>query len=160
MLQNRLWTAARLMIREWPNEYFCPLHKKSGNGASSLPGVQLLKNSMGEGSGMNSGAPDLAPSNWVNIDDFELWFLELGHNTSPRRKPGVRSIIMLILWELWKERNSRIFNKAAKSPEQLFRNIQDEARTWVRAGNKSLDEVLPTVGHQLGVVELSNNHVI
>jgi len=25
MLQNRVWTAARLLLREWPNEYFCPL---------------------------------------------------------------------------------------------------------------------------------------
>jgi hypothetical protein len=25
MLQNRIWTAARLMIRGWPNEYFCQL---------------------------------------------------------------------------------------------------------------------------------------
>jgi hypothetical protein len=25
LLQNRVWTADRLMHREWPNEYFCPL---------------------------------------------------------------------------------------------------------------------------------------
>jgi hypothetical protein len=25
MLQNRLWTADRLLLRQWPNEYFCPL---------------------------------------------------------------------------------------------------------------------------------------
>jgi hypothetical protein len=25
MLQYRIWTAARLLIREWPNEYFCQL---------------------------------------------------------------------------------------------------------------------------------------
>jgi hypothetical protein len=25
MLQNRVWTADRLLLRQWPNEYFCPL---------------------------------------------------------------------------------------------------------------------------------------
>jgi hypothetical protein len=25
MIQNRVWTADRLLLREWPNEYFCPL---------------------------------------------------------------------------------------------------------------------------------------
>ena len=25
LLQNRIWTADRLMLREWPNSYFCPL---------------------------------------------------------------------------------------------------------------------------------------
>ena len=25
MLQNRIWIAARLMLRQWPNEYFCQL---------------------------------------------------------------------------------------------------------------------------------------
>jgi hypothetical protein len=24
MLQNRVWTADRLLRRQWPNQYFCP----------------------------------------------------------------------------------------------------------------------------------------
>jgi len=29
MLQNRIWTAARLQIRGWPNEYFCQVYLRS-----------------------------------------------------------------------------------------------------------------------------------
>jgi hypothetical protein len=25
MLQNRVWTADRLLLKEWPNDYFYPL---------------------------------------------------------------------------------------------------------------------------------------
>jgi hypothetical protein len=29
MLQNRIWTADRLLMREWPNQYFCPLCRRN-----------------------------------------------------------------------------------------------------------------------------------
>jgi hypothetical protein len=29
MLQNRIWTTDRLLLREWPNDYFCPLCRQN-----------------------------------------------------------------------------------------------------------------------------------
>jgi hypothetical protein len=29
LLQNRIWTADRLLAREWPNQYFCPLYRRN-----------------------------------------------------------------------------------------------------------------------------------
>jgi hypothetical protein len=55
-------------------------------------------------------------------------------------------MVMLIVWEIWKERNRRIFNNAARPTDLLISAIQDEARTWIRAGNKGLELVMPSAG--------------
>jgi hypothetical protein len=52
-------------------------------------------------------------------------------------------MVMLTTWELWRERNNRVFSRSSRMPEQVFRAIQEEARTWVRAGNRGLEAVLP-----------------
>lgn len=41
MLQNRIWTAARLQLREWPNDYFCPLCVRNLETVSPVSGVLL-----------------------------------------------------------------------------------------------------------------------
>ena len=58
---------------------------------------------------------------------------------------GVRSMIMLTAWKIWKERNNRVFQRSSRTLEQVFRAIQDEARTWVRPGNRGLEELLPSL---------------
>jgi hypothetical protein len=52
-------------------------------------------------------------------------------------------MIMLTVWEIWKERNNRVFSKITRTSEQVFSAIQDEAKIWIRAGNRGLEMVLP-----------------
>jgi hypothetical protein len=58
-------------------------------------------------------------------------------------------MIMLTAWELWRERNNRVFNRSSRAPEEVFRAVQDEARMWIRAGNRGLETVLPPMGQLL-----------
>jgi hypothetical protein len=58
-------------------------------------------------------------------------------------------MVMLTTWELWRERNNRVFSRSSRTPEQVFRAIQEEARTWVRAGNRGLEAVLPHLEQSL-----------
>lgn len=71
----------------------------------------------------------------------------------------MRSMAMLTLWELSKERNNRVFNKITRLPEKLFRAIQDEAKMWVRTGNRGLEEILPPTGQTVVSVVGTINHV-
>jgi len=54
------------------------------------------------------------------------------------RREGVHSMIMLTSWEIWKERNNRVFNQRCNSAVQVFQAIHEEAKVWIRAGNKGL----------------------
>ena len=48
------------------------------------------------------------------------------------------SLTMLISWEIWKERNSRVFRHHETSATALMTSIKQEALDWVAAGAKDL----------------------
>ena len=49
---------------------------------------------------------------------------------------------MLITWEVWKERNARIFNRQETSVTMLLEKIKAEANLWIVAGAKALRDVI------------------
>jgi hypothetical protein len=55
----------------------------------------------------------------------------------------VASLAMLILWEVWKERNNRVFNNKRAPSQVVFDRVKDEARLWVLAGAKNLGYFMP-----------------
>lgn len=49
---------------------------------------------------------------------------------------------MLVCWEIWRERNRRIFKGESRSVRQLMPLICDEASLWATAGNKGIQMLL------------------
>jgi hypothetical protein len=45
---------------------------------------------------------------------------------------------MLISWELWKERNARIFDPKKATSDSIFFKVRDELDRWVMAEVKHL----------------------
>jgi hypothetical protein len=45
---------------------------------------------------------------------------------------------MLISWELWKERNVRIFDRKEATCDNIFFKVRDELDRWVMAEAKHL----------------------
>jgi hypothetical protein len=58
--------------------------------------------------------------------------------THEGRKKSIASLLMLVSWEIWKERNARTFNNMSTMPTIIYDKIKLEARTWVLAGAKQL----------------------
>jgi hypothetical protein len=54
---------------------------------------------------------------------------------------GWRSLLILVCWELWKERNARIFRTTFIHRGQLVLKIKEEARCWILAGAKHLRDI-------------------
>jgi hypothetical protein len=143
MLQNRIWTAARLQIRGWPNEYFCPLCIRNLETVLHLFHECCFSRIIWEKVGTWIMAGELRPANWGQANDLGQWFVDMGSSGQRSTRDGVRSMIMLTVWEIWKERNNRVFSKITRTSEQVFSAIQDEAKIWIRAGNRGLEMVLP-----------------
>jgi hypothetical protein len=81
------------------------------------------------------------PANWELGDFLPAWFDNLTTSSSSNKARGMRSLAILVVWSSWMERNARIFKGTSCTDDQLFSNLQDNARTWVLAGAKNLQEV-------------------
>ena len=77
--------------------------------------------------------PSLLPANWEQAKDVKEWFLQLVNRIPPPIKEGIRSLIMLTLWEIWRERNGRVFRKEGRRMPKIMEAIFDEAGIWAYA---------------------------
>lgn len=100
LLQNRLWTAARLQIRGWPNDYFCSLCIRNLETASHLFQECCFSLQLWDKVGSWIAEPSMRPRNWAQIDDLRSWYLQLSSGATAAKKEGVRSMAMLTMWEL------------------------------------------------------------
>ena len=56
---------------------------------------------------------------------------------------AMASLTLLTTWELWNERNARVFNNKHSPPLVILDRIKREARMWVLAGAKRMGEMMP-----------------
>ena len=84
--------------------------------------------------------PALVPS---TLDTkFSSWWRK-GLRLIPKDlQKGFNSLVILVVWETWKHRNSCIFEHARPSIPDLLRVIADECSFWGLAGASKLQELL------------------
>jgi predicted DNA-binding ribbon-helix-helix protein len=69
------------------------------------------------------------------------WFLALSGGVNSVKAKGMKSLVTLVCWTIWRERNARIFNREEKTISRLITEIKDEAGQWYRAGAKNLGPI-------------------
>ena len=55
---------------------------------------------------------------------------------------AIRSLSLLVIWEIWCERNARVFRKQETSVPGLLSKIKNEAAVWALAGAKDLKSLI------------------
>jgi hypothetical protein len=63
--------------------------------------------------------------------------------SSGQNRKGMTSLAMLIIWEIWNERNDRVFKNKRATSQVIFDRITKEAKLWVVAGAKNLSQLMP-----------------
>jgi hypothetical protein len=81
---------------------------------------------------------ELEPVSWTITANVREWFILRMNQLPSSAKNGLRSLIVLTIWEIWRERNSGIFMKKGKQVQGIVEAIQDKANTWAQVGNKGL----------------------
>jgi hypothetical protein len=71
MLQNRIWTAARLQLRGWPNDYFCQLCIRNLETTAHLFLECYFLKAIWDKVSSSIMVMDLKPANWEHICDLE-----------------------------------------------------------------------------------------
>jgi hypothetical protein len=58
------------------------------------------------------------------------------------KRKGADTLFALVAWELWKERNARLFRNEAANIAQFLAKIKHIADLWIDAGARHLGEVV------------------
>lgn len=58
-------------------------------------------------------------------------------------RKALKLVIILVTWELWCERNARIFRRLATTPAMIVAKVKEEARTWIMTRAVRLTETIP-----------------
>jgi hypothetical protein len=58
-------------------------------------------------------------------------------------RKAMASITLLVTWEIWNERNDRVFHNKSAPLHVMLDRIKREARLWVIAGAKRLGDIMP-----------------
>lgn len=110
LLQNRLWTAARLQLRGWQNNYFCALCERNSRDVWHL--VALW-----------SACTSLQPSNLEAMNELDDCLSQVIRGGGKR----THSMAIMTLWIIWKQRNAIIFRGARRRTQALLVEIKDLA---------------------------------
>jgi hypothetical protein len=141
LTQNRIWTANRLQKRGWPNCGLCPLCKQETESVCHLfihcRYVVRLWNLIR----VWLGIPGIMPGQWVGLS-INNWWNQMTSGATPNRR-AIASLSLLVTWEIWAERNARVFHNKHAPPSVMLDKIKREARLWVLAGAKRLGEIMP-----------------
>ena len=115
ILQNRVWTADRLERRGWPNGKTCPLCRREDETARHLFFTCRFTIRIWGMVKAWLGLEDFVPADWGTFEDVQSWWshLLLAH---PARRKALASLLMLVSWEIWNERNQRTFKNVSTLP--------------------------------------------
>ncbi|CAL5041675.1 unnamed protein product [Urochloa decumbens] len=69
---------------------------------------------------------------------IQEWWHQLRNQLLSHKRKGFDSLFALITWQLWKERNARLFRDAVSTPLQLLGRIKREGDDWIAAGAQKL----------------------
>ena len=88
----------------------------------------------------------------LNVNDRELigWWKAVRKRLQKADRLCFDSVVVLISWFLWKERNNRTFDRVSNSVPQLLSLLLDELIAWFWAGCKRLEPLLLLLGRLSG----------
>ena len=143
VINNRIWTADRLQKRGWPNCNMCPLCKQVQESAAHL--LFKCRYTVRVWNMIKAwlGLHDIYPQNWAMVDTVKNWWSANASNRTQSRRP-LTCLMLLVSWEIWKERNARVFRNVAVPVGVLVARIKDEMALWCLAGAKHLCNINAT----------------
>jgi hypothetical protein len=69
------------------------------------------------------------------------WWLKKRQLMESEKSRGFDALVLLVSWELWKERNARIFRNEVRSLLTITNQIKEEGELWIQAGFSHLAAV-------------------
>jgi hypothetical protein len=130
IVRYRVWTANRLAKRGLPHNEKCifcnaaeedPQHLFMGCAVINITWSSILT---------WAGLAQVIPLNNPNL---RFWWNQAASNLQNKSKKKLNTMVILVIWTIWKERNGRVFENKVRTLLQILDQIKSEARLWVLA---------------------------
>ena len=69
--------------------------------------------------------------------------MESGDPQEGDARKALATLVMVVAWKVWNERNARVFRNKSITTTMLVKKIKDDAAMWCFAGTKALSNVMP-----------------
>ncbi|OEL17762.1 hypothetical protein BAE44_0021220 [Dichanthelium oligosanthes] len=79
-------------------------------------------------------------------EEMLFWWLKSQKCVAKTIRKGFDSLVMLIVWKIWLERNNRVFKGAAALPTDVIKDVVVEGRCWITAGMVDLSHFISSYG--------------
>jgi hypothetical protein len=126
VVHKRCLTADNLARRGWPHDPTCPLCQSAGEDCTHLFVHCRFSHQVWCRVQAWSGAIFPVPS--------KLWWLAARKRAPKNLRRDFDTVVILVHWRIWKERNARIFQQKSSTVDQVFELIIEDIGSWRAAG--------------------------
>jgi hypothetical protein len=128
-------TADKLLLRHCENEYFCPLCRRNLETIDHLLIECPFSLKVWSHVAARLNQQVLSPEAWqMEQLNIKSWYRKVVGNQTKETRRITFPLANMICWEIWNERNRRIFNKKDLPVQVFISKIMDEIDVWRLAG--------------------------
>ena len=140
VFKKRCWTADNLAKRGLPHPNACPLCDQEDENIQHLLVGCVFSRQLWFYIFQAIKMPELAPN--IAETSFPKWWRKVVKLVPKERRQGLNSLIILTAWEIWKHKNSCVFENSEPNTLTLITRIVEECRLWRWAGASKLQDFL------------------
>ena len=157
MLHERCWTAARRKRHGLQDEDLCVLCAQSSETIDHLLTTCPFSREI--------WFKILCKIRWERVTpsmltfNFSSWWTDARKQIPKAGRRGFDSLVILVCWIIWKERNDRTFDRCVRMIDDALLHILDEITAWSLAGFRQLESLFVVPGLPTGRELLTCNRV-
>lgn len=135
VVRRRIWTADRMHRHGMESHTTCPLCDQEDETTDHIATGCVFARDVWFPALSSCGMAHLVPLHAPGLID---WWPDSRAVLPILARKGFDSIVLLVVWMLWKELNRRVFERAAVDSRELCSRIASEARLWKLSGAAGL----------------------
>lgn len=131
LIQSKILTADKMIARNWDCHTMCPLCDQENETSVHLYLKCCYAKEIWVLVSIWSGGTICMPA--IDEDEMEIWWTRSLEPFSKKQRRSVTAYLIMTTWNIWKERNRRVFEGTSLRLTQVFDLIQEEVMMHQRA---------------------------
>ena len=144
VLHDRCWTTARSKRHGLQDDDLCVLCAQSSETIDHLLTTCPFSREVWFKILRKIGWDRVTPSTLTF--NFPSWWTDARKQIPKVGRRGFNSLVILVCWIIWKERNDRTFDHCVRTIDDIVLRVLDEIKAWSLMGFRHLEAAFPVLG--------------